>query len=107
MLVILQRHPGIYLASDEISATFFPVTPRLYSNVSIESLTNCTKREKRKSKEKDRSQMLKIKVTINVNSLTLSKREKKCTKNSVEQSLPVIEKQLQLTASVGCLTAEI
>lgn len=31
--------------------------------------------------------MLKIKVTINVNSLTLSKREKKCTKYGIEQSL--------------------
>lgn len=100
---IPQKHPGIYLTSDEISATFLPVTPQLYSSVSIENLTNCTGREKRKGKEKDRSQMLKIKATINVNPLTLSKRGKKPTKYSVDQSLTGMEKKLQLAACAGYL----
>lgn len=76
MLVLLQRHPGIYLTSEETSAIFFPVPPQLYSNISIEKPSELyQQRQKRKGKEKDRSQMLKVRVTMNVNSVTLSKRE--------------------------------
>lgn len=60
MLVRQQRHPGIYLTSEEIPAIFPAIPLQLYSNFSIENLANAAKGERERVR-KNRSQMLKNK----------------------------------------------
>lgn len=60
MLATQQRHPGIYLTSEEIPDTFPAIPPQLYSDFSIENLAN-TAKGGRERVRKNASQKLKNK----------------------------------------------
>ena len=60
MLVTQQRHPGIYLTSEEIPDIFPAIPPQLYSDFTIENLAN-TAKGGRERVRKNTSQKLKNK----------------------------------------------